>query len=264
MTIKFSKYHGNGNDFIIIDNRNNLFPKTEYSFIRRLCDRNFGIGADGLMLLEKQAGYDFRMIYYNSDGHEGSMCGNGGRCLVKFAKTIGVIADSAIFAGIDGIYKASIDNSGVIRLKMQDVNKPGRDGEAWIIDTGSPHYIIFTDDIEAVNVIENGRKIRYGEQYKQKGINVNFVERAGESIRIRTYERGVENETLSCGTGSVAAALAFAIGNGSREGSVTVETRGGPLKVSYKRRNKLSFSDIWLTGPATHVFDGTITVETPE
>ena len=258
MTLKFSKYHGNGNDFIIIDNRVNIFPKEEHTLIRTLCDRNFGIGADGLMLLEEQAGYDFRMIYYNSDGHEGSMCGNGGRCLVKFAKTIGVIADSAIFAGIDGIHEATIDNSGFIRLKMQDVDKTERDGDAWIIDTGSPHYVIFTDDIEAVNVVGKGRQIRYGEQYKQKGINVNFVEKTGKSIRIRTYERGVENETLSCGTGSVAAALAYGYGNNSREGSVTVETRGGPLEVSYKRTGKSSFSEIWLNGPATHVFDGTV------
>ncbi len=257
MTLKFSKYHGNGNDFIIIDNRKNIFPEQDHSFIRKLCDRNFGIGADGLMLLEEQSGYDFRMVYYNSDGREGSMCGNGGRCLVKFAKTLGIIIDSAIFAGIDGIHEAVIDKSGIIRLKMQDVYKTERDDNAYIIDTGSPHYVIFTDDIDAVNVVEKGRHIRYGEQYKQKGINVNFVERTGESIRIRTYERGVENETLSCGTGSVAAALAHVCDNNSREGSVTIETRGGPLEVSYKR-DKSSFSEIWLTGPATHVFDGKI------
>ena len=256
MVLKFSKYQGNGNDFIIIDNRRQIFPDNSQTLINRLCNRNFGVGADGLMLLEKSGDFDFHMIYFNSDGKEGSMCGNGGRCMVHFARKLAIVKDTAIFSGIDGMHEASFDERGLVHLKMQDVDKIQSDGPAYILDTGSPHYVLFADRIADMDVVKAGRMIRFSDRYKDKGINVNFAERGRDHILIRTYERGVENETLACGTGSVAAALASVIDSPSKVESIKTKTRGGMLEVRFRRTGKLSFSDIWLIGPAKHVFEG--------
>lgn len=260
MQLKFHKYQGNGNDFIIIDNRENLFPADDHALIRILCNRNFGIGADGLILLENRNGFDFHMRYFNSDGREGSMCGNGGRCIINYAaEEIGLISGTANFSGIDGTHEGRIDNDGTVHLKMKDVDSVERDGMAYLIDTGSPHLIIFADRLDDIDVVKEAREIRYGKSYKEKGINVNYVRADKNCIYIRSYERGVENETLACGTGSVAAAIATAIEqeNFNRR-KIIVNTRGGALEVSFRRVTKFTFTDIWLTGPARQVFTGHI------
>jgi diaminopimelate epimerase len=257
MQLDFYKYHGNGNDFIIIDNRAGFFPVHAHHLVKVLCNRNFGIGADGLMLLNQREGYDFHMVYFNSDGREGSLCGNGGRCMVHFARDLGLIDHSAIFSGVDGSHAAKIEGD-FVQLKMQDVQNVEKEGPAYIIDTGSPHYIKFVDDIEVTDVVKIGREIRYSERYKASGINVNFVQAGKKGIRVRTYERGVENETLACGTGSVAAVLSAAL-EGKIDGtSARVETRGGLLEVSFRHDRQSSFTDIWLKGPAKKVFQGRI------
>ncbi|MEY4777733.1 MAG: hypothetical protein RIS13_481, partial [Bacteroidota bacterium] len=204
MEIKFYKYQGTGNDFVILDNRDGEYSGMSEEQVQFLCDRKFGIGADGLMLLETIEGFDFRMKYFNADGKEGSMCGNGGRCLVQFAKDMGISCSHYHFLAVDGPHEAEIDSKGLIRLKMQDVNAINLDGADKVLDTGSPHYIRFMDDLNHLDVFTEGRKIRYNNQYREKGINVNFVFRDNDGIRVRTYERGVENETLSCGTGVTA------------------------------------------------------------
>jgi diaminopimelate epimerase len=258
MKLEFCKYQGNGNDFIIIDNRIRTFPVNDQVLIKTLCDRNFGIGADGLMLLDEISGFDFRMIYYNSDGIEGSMCGNGGRCIVHYANKLGIIDKTASFSGIDGPHKAIIDAKGLVHLKMQDVEGFEKDGPAYVFNTGSPHYILYSDNIDTVDVVRTGREIRNSLKYAGQGINVNFVQLTAKGLRIRTYERGVENETLACGTGSVAAALSLVPESGFSGSSVQVDTRGGKLEVSFSHSAISSFTDIWLTGPAKYVFKGKV------
>lgn len=260
MQLHFFKYQGTGNDFIIIDNRNKQYQLTTEQ-INFLCNRRLGIGADGLMLLEEQAGYDFKMVYYNADGNEGTMCGNGGRCLVKFAKDRGIVKPNYTFIAIDGEHKANFDDNGWIQLKMQDVpsyteNKYG-DVE---INTGSPHYIRNVNDVLSVDVFKEGQAIRYNETYEAKGINVNFVQRLDENtIAVRTYERGVEDETLSCGTGVTASALVFAH-NERGFNHVDVKTKGGLLAVEFNKTADTAFENIWLCGPATFVFEGKIEI----
>lgn len=258
MEISFYKYQGTGNDFIILDNRLGAYNQLTKDQINKICDRRFGIGADGLMLLELKDGYDFSMKYFNADGKEGSMCGNGGRCLVKFAFDRGITKEVYYFIAIDGAHEASIHANGYIQLKMQDVNSIQFENEDVLLNTGSPHFIRFTTDLEKLDVYKEGRTIRYSEPFKEKGINVNFVEKLGESIRLRTYERGVENETLSCGTGATAAAIAFSKNIGYNKVSVKVE--GGLLEVEFNRINDNELRDIWLNGPAVFVFKGIITI----
>jgi diaminopimelate epimerase len=254
MEIQFYKYQGTGNDFIILDNRTSLYDGlTEYQ-INKMCDRRFGIGADGLMLLGLTDGFDFSMKYYNADGKEGSMCGNGGRCLVQFAYDMGIIKDSYHFIAVDGPHVASIQPNGNISLKMQDVSNIEFIDNDVVLNTGSPHFIRFVDDVKNIDVYQEGKNIRYNEVYKEKGINVNFGEKTGDSIHIRTYERGVEDETLSCGTGATAAAIAFAQNDGFNK--VPVKVQGGELEISFNRINQHECNDIWLTGPATFVFKG--------
>jgi diaminopimelate epimerase len=257
MQLPFYKYHGNGNDFIIADNRKQEIPYSDPVLIKKLCDRNFGIGADGLMLLEDKPGFDFHMRYFNSDGNEGSMCGNGGRCIVCFARDLGIIDNTAIFSGVDGSHEARIGNGEIVQLRMQDVNSIQRDGDAYILNTGSPHYVLITGGIDELDVVEAGRKIRNSGKYREKGINVNFVEPVSDGIRIRTYERGVENETLACGTGSVAAALSTSAGNHDGKNRIRVYTMGGMLEVVFTRAGA-TFSEIWLIGPVKKVFHGSI------
>jgi diaminopimelate epimerase len=255
MQIHFSKYQGTGNDFIIINNfKNSIVLTTDQ--IAFLCNRKFGIGADGLMLLNSKDGYDFEMIYFNADGRESSMCGNGGRCLVQFAYDEGLQKKEFSFIAIDGKHDAIIEKS-FVQLKMQDVAGVEFLKEDFVLNTGSPHYVHKVNDIASVNVFEEGRKIRYSEAFNSNGINVNFLQQHQNHIEVRTYERGVEDETLSCGTGVTACALVSAHNNG--ENYVHVKTPGGNLAVSFhKKENK--FENIWLIGPATFVFKGEIII----
>jgi len=258
MELTFYKYQGTGNDFVIIDNRDgNISLTTEQ--VKALCDRKFGIGSDGLMLLNTSSEYDFEMVYYNADGNEGSMCGNGGRCLVQFAFDRGIKRDKYKFIATDGEHDAYF-SEGWINLKMKDVTEVVVDKDSYIVNTGSPHYVKPTNDVQELNVYEEGRAIRYSDEFKEEGINVNFVERLDEDlIRVSTYERGVENETLSCGTGVTASALFFAQ-DGLGFNRIEVTTLGGNLAVEYEKLSDTTFNNIWLCGPATFVFKGTINI----
>ena len=251
----FYKYQGTGNDFVMIDNREGIYaPTTEQN--RLLCDRKFGIGADGLICLQPSDKYDFEMLYFNSDGNESTMCGNGGRCLVAFAKQIGIITDKATFNAIDGLHEATIDENNWVELKMMNVDSVENNNTHFVLNTGSPHYIKFVENISQVDVYQEGKAIRYNERFKAEGINVNFVSVANNGIDVVTYERGVEDETLSCGTGVTAAAIAYSY---LKEGvsNVPIKTKGGNLAVKFTKSTN-GFENIWLCGSATFVFKGEI------
>lgn len=254
--MEFYKYQGTGNDFVMIDNRALDFPKNQ-ELIEKLCHRRFGIGADGLILLENDEQYDFKMVYYNADGNESSMCGNGGRCLVAFAFFLDIFEEKCTFNAVDGLHEAEINN-GIIKLKMIDVENISNDGEDFVLNTGSPHYVQYIEDLEKLNVFAKGQEIRNSENYFQEGINVNFVEQISDNqIFVRTFERGVEDETYSCGTGVTASALTFLEKNNLL--SVDIKTLGGNLKV-YAEKDGHSFKNIWLEGPAKQVFKGKIEI----
>ncbi|MFM1913117.1 MAG: Diaminopimelate epimerase [Bacteroidota bacterium] len=255
--MKFFKYQGTGNDFIIIDDRSKSFNLNKDQ-IHALCDRRFGIGADGLMLLQDADDYDFRMVYFNSDGTQGTMCGNGGRCLVRFANDLGIIQDSTEFIAVDGPHSAEVFPDK-ISLKMQDVDSIKDLENAYFANTGSPHYVGFCKDLKSYNVFENGSKIRYSEEFKnQNGTNVNFVEEIGENeLFVRTYERGVEDETYSCGTGVTASAL-IAHHSKNLKSPISIKTIGGNLQVSFEINQKNNYFNIFLIGPAVKVFEGFI------
>lgn len=257
LNMEFYKYQGAGNDFIIVDNRDLDFD-TGKEIIKKLCDRRFGIGADGLMLLEESKGSDFHMRYFNCDGSEGTMCGNGGRCIAAFARKAGIAGDEIRFTGADGMHFAVAGADGNIHLEMNDVKGFSRKGDAWIMDTGSPHYVEFRENVDKINLYGEGREIRFSDKFKPEGVNVNFVEKRGSGIFVRTYERGVEDETLSCGTGSVAAAIASYLQYGINP-PVKVYTRGGRLNVKFEVSGEDNFTKIVLSGPAEFVFSGTIT-----
>ncbi len=260
MILNFHKYQGTGNDFIIIDDRELKFDTTDNALVAKLCDRRFGIGADGLMLLRSKAGYDFEMVYYNSDGNESSMCGNGGRCIVEFARTLNLVGDKANFIAIDGGHEALV-KLGFIKLKMKDVNTVETNRDFYFLNTGSPHYVAFVDEVETYNVFEEGKKIRYNERFKAEGTNVNFIEKQGDYLFVRTYERGVEGETFSCGTGVTAAAIVAALNNPfSATNQCAIRTLGGDLSVTFDRSQNDSFTNVWLEGPATFVFKGEINI----
>lgn len=255
MEIAFSKYQGTGNDFVMIDNRSLMFPKNDTELVARLCDRRFGIGGDGLLLLEDDTDSDFKMVYYNSDGNLGSMCGNGGRCLVAFAKNLGLIDDTADFVASDGSHYANISD-GIISLQMKDVDTVNVYPNYVFLDTGSPHHIELVDDLKNFNVFGKGKAIRYGELYGEKGSNVNFVKpEADGSFSVRTYERGVEDETLSCGTGVTAVAIAMYTLGKTASDRIRLNVQGGQLEVSFSHDNG-NFTDVFLIGPAEYVFDG--------
>jgi diaminopimelate epimerase len=258
MNIHFYKYHGTGNDFILIDKREKQID-LEKGQIARLCRRRFGIGADGLMLLENEPGYDFRMVYYNSDGNESTMCGNGGRCIAAFAKKLGLINMLTSFVAVDGSHSATVHNDGTISLDMIDVKEIERQDDHLIINTGSPHYIKWVEDVANVDVFGEGRRIRNDQRFVPKGINVNFVQTLGNSLRVRTYERGVEDETLSCGTGVTAAAIAL---KADQTGKfiVPVETPGGKLEVSFDKGTANTATNVVLKGPAVFVFEGDVLI----
>lgn len=259
-TYTFYKYQGAGNDFIIFDNRNGVFERDNVDLVRHLCDRRFGIGGDGLMLLQDREAYDFEMVYFNADGREGSMCGNGGRCIVAFAQDLGIIGAETDFLAADGVHHAHIHQIvGWISLKMTDVAEIRMVGDAYLLDTGSPHYVLPVAGLGAYPVVEEGRRIRYSDAFAKNGVNVNFVEPEGEGYYVRTYERGVENETLACGTGATAVALAMAWRNGLegvRETPIRVE--GGNLTIRFNNEGN-RFTEIFLEGPAEFVYKGEIT-----
>lgn len=258
MKIKFEKYQGAGNDFILFDNRLNILDKITEEQVKKMCDRRFGIGADGLMLLNKKEGFDFEMIYFNADGKVGSMCGNGGRCITQFAFTLGIKKSRYLFSAIDGKHKSEIDLDKKIKLQMTNVTKVEFALDHYVLDTGSPHYVKFVTGLRDFDVVGEGRKIRNSKEFAKKGINVNFVETLGEDqIYVRTYERGVEDETLSCGTGVTASAL-VAAHNDNGFNRVEVKTKGGSLSVEFDKNGDAEFENIWLCGPATFVYSGEI------
>ncbi len=257
MQHKFYKYQGTGNDFVMIDNRQQNFDKNNTKLVASLCDRRFGIGGDGLILLENHSNYDFKMVYYNADGNESTMCGNGGRCLVAFAKQLGVISNTAVFEAVDGIHHAIVEGD-IVRLQMQDVTDINKANGHIFLDTGSPHHVQFEDDIESFNIKVDGSKIRYGAPYFEEGTNVNFVKKLSDkAFRVRTYERGVEDETLSCGTGVTAVAIAMHALNETSNNIVDLKVEGGNLQVSFDVENGI-YKNVWLIGPAKFVFEGTI------
>lgn len=256
--ITFYKYQGTGNDFIVIDNRDLNFRVETIDIIKHLCDRKFGIGADGLMLLQNKQEFDFEMIYYNSDGSQ-SLCGNGSRCIVNFAKKLGIIKDKARFWAIDGEHHALTGNNGIVSLKMHDVGDIEVNSDFYFLNTGSPHYVNFVNDLKSYDVYQQGKNVRNSLRFIKEGTNVNFVEMQEWTLFVRTYERGVEDETLSCGTGVTACALVASLkGEIGEQDFCDIKTLGGNLKVHFKKKSINSFSDIWLEGPAEFVFQGEI------
>jgi len=254
MEISFYKYQGTGNDFVIIDNRNQTFPKSDTNVVAHLCDRKFGVGADGLLLLENHDTVDFTMVYYNADGNLSSMCGNGGRCIVHFANHLGIISEKARFEAVDGMHDASFTAAGV-SLKMNDVFELRKEANCCFLDTGSPHHVEIVNDITNYAVFKEGRLIRE-DVYGAEGANVNFVEaKGGNTFAVRTYERGVEDETLSCGTGVTAVAIAMFDMGMTPEHKVTLQTQGGDLVVSFEK-TKNGYQNVFLEGPAVQVYKG--------
>lgn len=262
MNLPFFKYQGTGNDFILVDNRTNAYGGLSQKEIERICDRRFSIGADGLMMLNLKEGYDFEMKYFNADGKLGSMCGNGGRCIVRFAYDLGIHKESYKFLASDGEHEAEMDTiSNIINLKMKDVSGFKEENGHFVVDTGSPHYVKFVNDVNDIDVVKEGTEIRYSEPYAKDGINVNFVEDTGDDeLFVRTYERGVEDETFSCGTGVTASAL-VCHHNDVGYNEINVKTRGGQLIVKYDRNYDNSYTNIWLCGPAEKAFDGKVDVD---
>jgi diaminopimelate epimerase len=257
MKLHIYKYQGTGNDFILLDNREGAISLSDEQ-VAHLCDRKFGIGADGLMLLELTPGVDFRMVYYNADGSESTMCGNGGRCITAFARRLDMVDRKASFVAIDGPHEATVNEDETISLRMQDVAEINFYEDHSILNTGSPHYIHWVAEAAAVAVFDEGRRIRNLAPFSPKGINVNFVQRlADDQLYVRTYERGVEDETLSCGTGVTAAAIAAA-GDATGTFKTGIRTPGGTLTVSFKKDTARSATDVILTGPAQFVFEATI------
>lgn len=257
--IEFFKYQGAGNDFVIIDNRDKSFDGSDTSKVEFLCDRRFGLGADGLMLLENHSKYAFTMRYFNSDGKEASMCGNGGRCIVAFAVHQNIVPKNTIFSfmAVDGLHEASYDN-GIVSLKMIDVDQVELTDNYTFLNTGSPHYVQFHPSVDELNIVDLGSKARYAEQFKPDGTNANFVHFMKDNhIKVRTYERGVEDETLACGTGVVASAISAHIKHPNFN-NFEVDVLGGHLRVHFETKDSKHFTNIWLVGPATYVFKGSI------
>jgi diaminopimelate epimerase len=258
MKIEFYKYEGTGNDFILIDNRNKKLKAKNPDLWKKLCDRHFGIGADGLMLIQNKKGYDFEMVYFNADGNESSMCGNGGRCIAHLAKKLDIVkGKSTSFIAIDGKHEAVFINKDTVKLKMNDVKSIRDNKSFYTLNTGSPHYVAMVKNVMSIPVKTDGRTIRNGVPFKKEGINVNFVQVSpNKTSTLRTYERGVEDETLSCGTGTVATALVLASkGLATAKNHCDIQTMGGMLRVWFTAQNG-GYKNIWLEGPATYVFRG--------
>lgn len=259
MLVQFYKFQGTGNDFIMIDNRNLNITLTKEQ-IAELTSRHFNIGADGIILLSNAEDVDFKMDYFNPDGSN-TFCGNGGRCAVQFAKTIGIRKDKYHFMAADGQHEAALDDNNWVSIKMKDVHGWKKQGLDTILDTGVPHYVRLVKDVKELDVYTEGKAIRMSPEFVADGINVNFVEELdSDAIYVRTYERGVENETYSCGTGVTAAAL-VAAHNDRGFNRVDVETKGGHLAVEYDRVGEDQFQNIWLCGPAVLVFKGEVEID---
>lgn len=253
MKLTFYKYQGTGNDFVIVDNRELFFPKENTDLVATLCDRRYGVGADGLILLENDSSSDFKMVYYNSDGNESTMCGNGGRCLVAFAKFLGIIEDETNFNAIDGLHHATIEKD-IVSLQMIDVAEIKVKPNSVFLDTGSPHHVQLVEGLKDFAVQKEGAKLRYG-LYGKSGSNINFVEQLNDAtFSVRTYERGVEDETLSCGTGVTAVAIAMHKTGKTSSEKITVEAVGGTLEIEFKSNG--AYSEVYLKGPAKQVFKG--------
>lgn len=261
MQLTFYKYQGTGNDFVMVDNRTEFFPKDNTELIEKLCDRRFGIGADGLILLENHSEYDFKMVYCNSDGNESSMCGNGGRCLVAFAKQMGVIENKAEFEAVDGYHYATIDTNGIVALQMKDVDTVNQHEDYTFLNTGSPHHVQLVDNLVELDIKTEGAKIRFSDLYGKAGSNVNFVyQLANDIFAVRTYERGVEDETLSCGTGVTAVAIAMHRTGKTNNNIINLNVEGGKLKVQFDVDNG-KYTNVFLIGQATFVFEGKIDLD---
>uniref|UniRef100_UPI0025E100E1 diaminopimelate epimerase n=1 Tax=uncultured Mucilaginibacter sp. TaxID=797541 RepID=UPI0025E100E1 len=261
MKIHFYKYQGAGNDFILIDNRKNAVNHQNPALIAKLCDRRFGVGGDGAMFLQNREGYDFEMVYYNADGQPSSMCGNGGRCIVAFAKFLGIVDTETNFLAVDGPHYAKISAEGDwVSLQMIDVDTINADGDAYVLNTGSPHYVKLVDGLKEKDVYSEGYAIRNNDTYTAKGINVNFVEPTDAGYFVRTFERGVEDETYACGTGVTAVALAMAK-HQHQTGHITtpIKVLGGDLNIRFDYDGK-KYTDIFLEGPAVKVFEGEVEV----
>lgn len=261
MTHFFTKSHGTGNDFILIDNRNKILPLHAPERYQKLCDRHYGIGADGLIFIQNHEAYEFEMVYYNADGKIGSMCGNGGRCALAFTRKLGIwTGETVSFLAPDGPHEGAIESSGQFRILMKDVHEVSRIDGGIFLDTGSPHFILQVEDVNRLDVYNQGKSIRNNARFKEKGTNVNFVQSLGTTkVKVRTYERGVENETESCGTGVTAVAIAQAWKNqmfGSQNWEIS--TPGGILEVAFVAEKSGNFHDVWLKGPVVEVFQGTI------
>ncbi len=256
MTVTFNKYQGAGNDFIIIDNRDNKINPSDSKLINKLCDRRFGIGADGLILISLFKDADYEMKYFNSDGKLGSMCGNGGRCTAHCALNHGIAGKKQRFLAFDGIHEAEV-NGDTVRLQMADVNEYGIVDGNYSVNTGSPHYIVFSEDIDRININEEGKTLRWSPKFAPGGTNVNFVQVVDDGLYVRTFERGVEEETLACGTGVTASAIASVMAGHFDSEKVKVRAKGGNLEVEFRIRGK-KVTNVWLTGPATFVYKGEI------
>jgi diaminopimelate epimerase len=262
MLVHFSKYHGTGNDFLMIDGREQECSIFTPEVVAHLCHRRFGVGSDGLIILDKSDSSDFYMNYYNADGRKGSMCGNGGRCIAAFAKDLGLVKDQCSFEGIDGMHSASFLSDGMVCLKLQDVDGIRPFDEGFLADTGSPHFVQFVENLDGLDVENEGRRIRHEERFGTEGVNVNFVQHgaAPGQLTVRTFERGVEAETWSCGTGVTASAICAHHHLKHDNISYEIETKGGKLGVKFGEENPGSYREIYLTGPALHVYDGSIDI----
>jgi len=261
MNIAFEKYHGAGNDFIMIEAKDLPGELFTQNLVKFLCDRHFGIGADGLILLLESKNADFRMKYFNSDGKEGTMCGNGGRCITAFACHKGWIEKKTLFEGIDGKHEALINDDGKVRLRMIDVQDISVLSDGYLIETGSRHFVRFVENIDLIDVYNQGRKIRHQSRFAPEGTNVNFVKiDSPGQISIRTFERGVENETLACGTGAVASAISAYMFEKNDISSYAVNVKGGMLQVEFSPNNQHLFTKVWLEGPAEFVYKGIVCI----
>ena len=256
MKINFDKYHGCGNDFIIVDNLSNTFPKDSENQIKKFCNRRFGIGADGLILVNHNDKFPIEMIYYNSDGKISTMCGNGGRCFMHYCYNNDIIKNKSEFLACDGVHYGVV-NDDYVKVSMSDVNGYKKYNDYLFLNTGSPHLVKCVNDVSSFDLINISRNIQKINQF-DKGVNVNLVSRKNDDLyQIRTYERGVEEETLSCGTGAVASALALNILSLVNSKTVNLDTKGGLLTVDFHKSNS-KYTDIHLSGKVKKVFTGII------
>ena len=261
MKFNFDKYQGAGNDFIIIDDRLSIFPKENASIINQLCNRHMGIGADGLILVQNSSHGDFKMIYFNSDGKLGSLCGNGARCVFAYARSLNIVKNKGVFEAADGLHFASMKKDNLVSLDMNDITNISKIGDSLFINTGSPHHLELVEDISKINVNDQGAAIRFGEPYLDFGTNVNYIEMLDKNtFKIRTYERGVEKETLSCGTGAVAASVGVHFMGLTQSTSINIHALGGMLKTVFTT-SLGRYSEIKLIGPTEFIFSGNFEIK---